>query len=178
MNELVDRYRARVGAGVDELVGPAGIRPGHAQVAVALEAMGLGGLLAARAEARRLVHDDGIHYGGPGGGEPSPAVPLTRTPGVGALPEDSYAWRLDPVPVVLDFAQWARLEHGLEQRAVVLEAFEAAWAEVKSRFAGEEDREYAPTKLAGIMRMIARQEIVDCQHLMDAGLVVFERHLD
>jgi uncharacterized circularly permuted ATP-grasp superfamily protein/uncharacterized alpha-E superfamily protein len=82
--------------------------------------MGLGGLLAARAEARRLVHDDGIHYGPPGGGEPSPGGPLTKARG--ALPEDSHAWRLDPVPVVLDSAQWARLERGLEQRAVVLDA--------------------------------------------------------
>jgi hypothetical protein len=65
-----------------------------------------------------------------------------------------------------------------EQRVVVVEAFEAAWAEVKSRFEGEEERKYARTKLAGIMRMIARQEIVDCQHLTDAALVVFERHLD
>jgi uncharacterized circularly permuted ATP-grasp superfamily protein/uncharacterized alpha-E superfamily protein len=120
--DLLDRYRARVGAGVDELVGTSGIRPGHAQVAVALEAMGLGGLLAARAEARRLVHDDGIHYGGAMVSEPSPGVPLTSSPGAGTLPEDSHAWRLDPVPVVLDFAQWVRLSHGLEQRAVVLDA--------------------------------------------------------
>jgi uncharacterized circularly permuted ATP-grasp superfamily protein/uncharacterized alpha-E superfamily protein len=120
--DLIDRYRARVGAGVDELVGASGVRPGNAQVAVALETMGLGGLLAARAEARRLVHDDGIHYGGPGAGEPSPGVPLATATGAVALPEDSHAWRLDPVPVVLDFAQWVRLSRGLEQRAVVLDA--------------------------------------------------------
>ena len=65
-----------------------------------------------------------------------------------------------------------------EQRALVVEAFEAAWAEVKSRFEGEEERKYARTKLAGIMRMIARQEFVDCQHLTDAALDVFARHLD
>jgi uncharacterized circularly permuted ATP-grasp superfamily protein/uncharacterized alpha-E superfamily protein len=121
-SDLLDRYRARVGAGVDELVGASGVRPGHEQVAVALDAMGLGGLLAARAEARRLVHDDGIYYGGPVAGEPSPGVPLATDPGAGALPEADHAWRLDPMPVVLDFAQWARLEHGLEQRAVLLDA--------------------------------------------------------
>ena len=121
-SDLLDRYRARVGAGVDELVGASGVRPGHEQVAMTLDAMGLGGLLAARAEARRLVHDDGIYYGGPVAGEPSPGVPLATDPGVGALPEAGHAWRLDPVPVVLDFAQWARLEHGLEQRAVLLDA--------------------------------------------------------
>jgi len=120
--DLVDRYRARVGSGVDELVAASGVRPGHAQVAEALAAMGLGGLLAARAEARRLVHDDGIYYGGPGRGEPSPGGPLTKAPGGGALREDSHAWRLDPVPVVLDSAQWERLERGLEQRAILLDA--------------------------------------------------------
>ena len=141
---MLDRYRAQVVAGVDELVGASGIRPGHAEVAAALDAMGLGGLLAARDEARRLVHDDGIHYGGPVVGEPSPGLPLAADPGVvpeagaaagpeaglgtgwrtgpGALPEAGRAWSLDPVPVVLDFAQWARLEHGLEQRAGVLDA--------------------------------------------------------
>ena len=65
-----------------------------------------------------------------------------------------------------------------EQRVVIVEAFEAAWAEVKSRFESEEGRRHARTKLAGLVRMIARQEIVDCQHLTDAALVVFERHLD
>jgi uncharacterized circularly permuted ATP-grasp superfamily protein/uncharacterized alpha-E superfamily protein len=121
-SDLLDRYRAQAGAGVDELVGASGVRPGHEQVATALDAMGLGGLLAARAEARRLVHDDGIYYGGPVAGQPSPGVLPATDPGAGALPEAGHAWRLDPVPVVLDFAQWARLEHGLEQRAVVLDA--------------------------------------------------------
>lgn len=64
-----------------------------------------------------------------------------------------------------------------QQRAVVVAAFEAAWTEVKSRFEGEEERKYARTKLAGLVRMIARQEIVDCQHLTDATLLVFGRHL-
>jgi hypothetical protein len=63
-----------------------------------------------------------------------------------------------------------------QQRAVVVAAFEAAWAEVKSRVESEEGRKHARTKLAGIVRMIARQEIVDCQHLTDAALVVFGRH--
>ena len=65
-----------------------------------------------------------------------------------------------------------------QQRAVVAAAFEAAWAEVKGRFEGEDQRKYARTKLAGIVRMIARQEIVDRQHLTDAALLVFGRHLD
>jgi hypothetical protein len=64
-----------------------------------------------------------------------------------------------------------------EQRAAALDAFQTAWAEVKSRFEGEEDWRFAQTKLAGIVRLIARQGIIDSQHLADAALVVFTRHL-
>ena len=64
-----------------------------------------------------------------------------------------------------------------EHHAVALDAFKTAWAEVKSRFDGVEDWSFAQTKLAGIVRLIARQGIVDRQHLADAALVVFNRHL-
>ena len=64
-----------------------------------------------------------------------------------------------------------------EQHAIALDAFQRAWAEVKSRFGGVEDWTFAQTKLAGIVRLIARQGIVDRQHLADAALVVFNRHL-
>ena len=65
-----------------------------------------------------------------------------------------------------------------QKRAIIEEAFEAAWAEVESRFIGEEDRKYARTKLAGIIQMIARQKIVSAYHLTNAALVVFGRQLD
>ena len=63
------------------------------------------------------------------------------------------------------------------QQAVALDAFQTAWAEVKNRFDSAEDWTFAQTKLAGIVRLIARQGIVDRQHLADAALVVFNRHL-
>jgi hypothetical protein len=65
-----------------------------------------------------------------------------------------------------------------QKRAIIEEAFEAAWAEVESRFIGEEDRKYARTKLAGIVRMIARQKIVSPQLLTDTALAVFNRQSD
>ena len=89
-----------------------------------------------------------------------------------ALMDQWKGWTLDATDLLDDATLSA------EQRAVVLEAFEAAWAEVRSRFAGEEARNYARTKLAGIVRMIARQEIVDSQRLTDSALLVFGRHLD
>ena len=60
-----------------------------------------------------------------------------------------------------------------QQRAVVVAAFEAAWAEIKSRFESEEGRRHARTKLAGIVRLLARQDIVDCQHLTDPASAGF-----
>ena len=64
------------------------------------------------------------------------------------------------------------------KRQVIEEAFEAAWSEIQNRFLVEEDRKYARRKLAGILRMIARQQIVSAQHLADAALIVFRRHVD
>ncbi|GGO88973.1 hypothetical protein GCM10011584_17260 [Nocardioides phosphati] len=90
--------------GVDELVAGEGLRPEQQLLADAVDAMGMPGLLAARHETRRLVHDDGIRYG------------VSGRDGVRDLD-----WRLDPLPVVLSAAEWAGLERGLQQRAALLE---------------------------------------------------------
>ena len=65
-----------------------------------------------------------------------------------------------------------------QKRAIIEEAFEVAWAEVENRFIGEEDRNYARTKLAGILSMIARQQIGSSHQLRDAAVAVFERQSD
>ncbi|MGA4668377.1 circularly permuted type 2 ATP-grasp protein [Propionibacteriaceae bacterium Y1923] len=88
-------------AAYDEVVGADGVRPAQQVISAAVEGLGLSGLLAARAEARRLVIEDGVHYGG------------TLHP---------RRWTLDPIPVVIDSQDWARLEAGLTQRLVVLNA--------------------------------------------------------
>ena len=67
----------------------------------AIEAMGLAGLKARRADVRRLLRDDGVTYGWSDG-----AVP----------------WLLDPLPLWFDAEEWARLEAGLDQRARLLDA--------------------------------------------------------
>ncbi|WP_188726322.1 circularly permuted type 2 ATP-grasp protein [Pseudoclavibacter endophyticus] len=56
----------------------------------------------ALADVRRFVQDDGITYGAHAEGE------------------GGRAWRIDPLPVVLDAQEWQRLERGLHQRAHVL----------------------------------------------------------
>ena len=94
------------GARYDEMVDPDGaLRPawrGMASVALALtpdEMHRVSG------EITRFLADDGVRYVVPdGGAEP---------------------WRLDPVPLVIDAASWARLELGLAQRAELLNALHA-----------------------------------------------------
>lgn len=104
-------YEARVVGGTttplpgrDQLVGPEGARTEQALLTNAIDAMGLPGLLAARAECRRLVDADAIRYGS------------------GAEGEQGRNWVIDPLPVVLTDAEWRVLDTGLQQRARLLDA--------------------------------------------------------
>ncbi len=87
----------------DEVVGPdGGLRPawkGLAETAVRLTAEDLRRV---DADIARTLADDGVTYSRPGD-----------------VPD---SWRLDPVPLILDAAQWAHLEKGLAQRAELLNA--------------------------------------------------------
>lgn len=84
----------------DEVVGPDGVRDPQQIISAAVEGMGMSGLLAARAEAARLIAEDGVHYGA----------------------GQHRRWTLDPVPMVLDSQDWRHLEQGLNQRLRVLNA--------------------------------------------------------
>ena len=68
-----------------------------------MDALGLAGLQAARAEARQFADDEGITYG------------TTASGGVGR------SWAIDPIPVVIGASEWTALETGLRQRAVLLD---------------------------------------------------------
>jgi len=101
---IVDAYRAHPSrAGFDELVDANGIRPHAEALAATVEGMGIGGLLAARAEAVNQVADEGISYGAAASGVRQP-------------------WLVDPLPLPLDGADWLTLERGLAQRATLLDA--------------------------------------------------------
>lgn len=101
----VERYRAEQAplAAYDELL--SGARGPTSGLAAAIDAMGRGGLVAAREETRRLVDDDGIQYGF--------ASPQED-------PEPRRPWHLDPLPLVLAAPEWAALERGIHQRAHLL----------------------------------------------------------
>ncbi len=101
---LLDAYRSHPArAAVDEVLDDTGTRPHAEALAATIDSAGLAGLLAARAEAAALVADEGITYGAADSGVRAP-------------------WLVDPLPQPLDGADWARLERGLAQRAVLLDA--------------------------------------------------------
>ncbi len=91
------------GTPIDEVVGPDGtLRPAWkhlAEVAVSLTEADLRRLAA---DMARMLSDDGATYSPSGHG--------------------SGPWRLDPIPLVIEAAAWARLEIGLAQRAELLNA--------------------------------------------------------
>ncbi|MEN0129857.1 MAG: circularly permuted type 2 ATP-grasp protein [Brevundimonas sp.] len=60
-------------------------------------------LARARDDAERLLADHGVSYGAD-------------------RPEGAGPWRLDPAPVIVDEAEWARLDAALAQRAELLDA--------------------------------------------------------
>ncbi|MCE0768698.1 circularly permuted type 2 ATP-grasp protein, partial [Pseudonocardia kujensis] len=78
------------------------VRPAWTGLAGVLDAAGPAGLHARRADTLRLLADDGVAYHPPGA-------------------ESEQLWELDPLPLVLDGAEWAGLERGVAQRAELLD---------------------------------------------------------
>ncbi|GAA4184790.1 circularly permuted type 2 ATP-grasp protein [Gryllotalpicola kribbensis] len=87
----------------DEVVDPAGaLRAPWKRLADAAGGLTADVLNRVEGEIARFIADDGVHY---------------ASAGASAQP-----WRLDPMPLVIDAASWARLEVGLAQRAELLNA--------------------------------------------------------
>src|SRR6478672_10541072 len=121
-SSLVEAYLARSGMFTprvgdprryDELTGTNGsLLPGWSDLVAELDAIGGPGLSGLTGRVDRLLEDDGVTYTPVGGvaGEPDAAP---------AAPE---RWRLDPLPLVVEDAEWTRLEAGLIQRSTLLDA--------------------------------------------------------
>ncbi len=88
-------------------------RAGSQDLLARIDLLGLPTLLARRAEAARLVEDEGIVYGVRRPEDDSGRPPVRAS---------ERRWRVDPLPVVLDDATWRFLRRGLEQRAMLLDA--------------------------------------------------------
>ena len=121
-SSLVEAYLARSGMftpGVgdprryDEMTGTDGdLLPGWTELAAELDAIGGPGLSGLTGRVDRLLEDDGVTYTPVAGVAGDPSAPT-------AEPE---RWRLDPLPLVVEDAEWTRLEAGLIQRSTLLDA--------------------------------------------------------
>ncbi len=88
--------------GYDEMVAPDGsIRPAWHPLGQTLAGMDLRDMRRYRAEASRLLADDGVTY---------------HTPGTG----ERRNWQLDPLPMMISAEDWAVIESGVVQRAELL----------------------------------------------------------
>ncbi|WP_292734442.1 circularly permuted type 2 ATP-grasp protein, partial [Microbacterium sp. UBA1097] len=87
----------------DEVIAPDGtLRPAWRAMAPGALTLTIDDLSRLNREVGALLADDGVTYN-PADSEPEP-------------------WRLDPVPLVLDSSDWAKLDVGLAQRAELLNA--------------------------------------------------------
>ncbi|GGM17381.1 circularly permuted type 2 ATP-grasp protein [Nakamurella endophytica] len=131
---LVDGYRNRTGpfpaAGGpptgpawDELTGTgSALLPGWAEVARALEDIGPGGLPALTEQVDRLLADGGVTYVPVGSGDGADTADgAGSTDAADPTPVAPQPWPLDPVPLVVDAADWQRLETALAQRSTLLD---------------------------------------------------------
>ncbi|MFT4234898.1 MAG: circularly permuted type 2 ATP-grasp protein [Microbacterium sp.] len=90
-------------ASFDEVVDVDGrVRPAWRELAGIVTDLSTDDLQSLATDAAELLADDGADYGRPGA-EPQP-------------------WRLDPIPLIVDGAEWETLEKGLAQRADLLSA--------------------------------------------------------
>jgi uncharacterized circularly permuted ATP-grasp superfamily protein/uncharacterized alpha-E superfamily protein len=119
---LIEAYLGRSGmfsAGVgdprryDEMTGTNGaLLPGWSELAAELDAIGGEGLRGLTGQVDRLLEDDGVTY--------TPVAEVAADPAAGtAAPE---RWRLDPLPLVVEDAEWTKLEAALVQRSTLFDA--------------------------------------------------------
>ncbi len=100
------RYQTEPGRW-DECHGPDGSpRPGWNELLAQIERLGAGELNRRWEQSKRIIRENGVTYN------------LFRDGAAADRP-----WQLDPVPLVLEPAEWARIEAGVAQRALAIDAF-------------------------------------------------------
>ena len=105
-----------------EMTGPDSVSPlpGWQAVARTLDRLGPAGAADLVEVVERLIEDDGVTYTPhEGTGDRSPV--LGEHFGPLPCPDGAAGWRLDPLPVVVDAADWAIVEPGLTQRSRLLD---------------------------------------------------------
>lgn len=108
--------------GFDELAAPDGTaRDGWAPLLAGLEGFSDADLVRAQREVARLLEDDGVTYTPSLTSSVSIADGTSEQAGEAAI-ASARPWPLDPLPLVLDAAEWSGLEVGVVQRAELLAA--------------------------------------------------------
>jgi len=102
-NGLLADYPVRADR-YDELMGPDGIRPHWENLLKALHAMGPGELSARRADASRILEQEGVTYNI-----------------YGENTSDERPWPLDPLPLLLPSQEWTGIERSLMQAGELLD---------------------------------------------------------
>nr|WP_208382453.1 circularly permuted type 2 ATP-grasp protein [Microbacterium ulmi] len=134
----------------DEVVAPDGaLRPAWKAMASVALALTPEELHRVEGEITRFLADDGVTY---------------VTPGAGPQP-----WQLDPVPLVIDAATWARLEVGLAQRAELLNALMVDLYGAQSLLSSGVVPAASVFGHAGFARPVARTSAFDRQPLLLSG---------
>ncbi|MGS0687844.1 circularly permuted type 2 ATP-grasp protein [Nakamurella sp. GG22] len=118
---LVEAYLARSGMltapsgdhrRYDEMTGiNGGLLPGWSDLAAELDTIGEQGLNRLAGRVERLLEDDGVTY--------TPVTDVSADPD--AAPAPPERWQLDPLPLVVEDAEWTALEAGLIQRSQLLD---------------------------------------------------------
>ncbi|MEZ5374963.1 MAG: circularly permuted type 2 ATP-grasp protein [Acidimicrobiales bacterium] len=98
---MLDTYRRELG-GLDELATPTGIRNHWHSLATALETLGPEELTRRQLDVERLLDADGVTYRNLESGQAQP-------------------WSLDAIPLLMSSDEWAVIEAGVTQRAVLLD---------------------------------------------------------
>ena len=134
----------------DEVIAPdGGLRPAWKAMADLALALTPGELRRVEGEITRFLADDGVTY---------------VTPDAGAQP-----WRLDPMPLVIDAAAWARLDVGLAQRAELLNAVLSDLYGPQTLLSSGTVPAAAIFGHSGFARPVARPGVVDRQPLLLAA---------
>ena len=109
--------------GFDEFAAPDGtVRLAWSALTGALNDFTEADLVQAQREVARLLEDDNVTY------TPSPASSVSiadELDGQTPMLNEPQPWKLDPLPLIVDEREWARLEAGLVQRAELLDAIMA-----------------------------------------------------
>ncbi|MCR2813889.1 circularly permuted type 2 ATP-grasp protein [Microbacterium sp. zg.Y1084] len=131
----------------DEVVAPdGGLRPAWKSMADLALALTPDELRRVEGEITRFLADDGVTYVRPDGG--------------------AQPWQLDPMPLVIDAPEWARLEIGLAQRAELLNAVLSDLYGPQTLLASGVVPSACVFGHSGFARPVARPGVVDTQPLL------------